>query len=1445
MSYFNVAEWYLGGPSGYVSNLTDLSIVWTDSTGRLTAAGTGTPHLLSTTALGGGISSFNLTGGLSLASQASHLAGGGLTGPMYFDPITVNGATLMLLYGRPDRGISGYSMNPDGTFASRFRFTGDLDAHSAIEVVTHPVSGMSYIYMADVAGAGISCWSIGAGNTLVQVGATSDYGSSWSSEIPAMTQVQIGNQPFLIAVSAATDSVRTFSVQSDGSLLKTSEVGAIQGLGIADPQLVDTVTIGDRTFVIVGSPGSSSLTVLEIDAAGRMTLTDHVIDTLYTRFDGISALDVLTVGDRVLVVVGGADDGLTLMTLMPDGRLVLLDSIADSLQSGLTNVRSVAMAWLNGSLNVFAASETEAGITRLTANLGTFAPMLTGTDGADTLSGDSRADMIFGNAGNDTIFGGGGDDILSDGAGTDRLTGGPGSDLFVLSADGQRDLITDFAVGQDRLDLSAWGRLYGFGQIAVTVTATGAIFRFGSEELEIITSNNQPLSVSSLALEDVFGLTHIVLPLSVAAIQQSGSASRDTLTGDAGDDELSGLGGGDVLFGLDGNDSLFGGSGNDSLFGGAGSDLLYGGVGDDYVEGGDGNDTLYGDGGLDSLFGGAGDDLIYSDGSAVIDGGAGTDTLLLPFTLAQLLSATQIAGGLVIGTPAGDVTVTNVETYVLGGATATAVQIIAALTPTTATLTGTAGADTLTATNIDTTIYGYGGADTLTGGTGNDRIEGGDGNDRLFGMAGNDALFGDTGDDYLNGGGGNDLLFGGADNDRLIGSIGNDSLFGGAGDDLLDGGDGDDILDGGSGTDTLFGGNGDDLLYAQGSGVIDGGAGTDTLYLSSTLAELLAATQSAGDLVIVTTTGDLTVTNVEVFCLAGVTMTAAQIIAGVIPKGATLKGTAGVDTLTATDLDTTIYGYGGADTLTGAAGRDWLYGGTGNDRLLGMAGNDRIYGEAGIDYLNGGGGDDLMYGGADNDRLIGSLGNDVMYGGTGNDFLDGGDGNDTLYGDGGFDSLFGGNGDDVMYSQGWGVVDGGAGIDTLILPFTLSQLLSAAQTAESVFLTTTAGQIAVTGVETFSLGGVVLTAAQIIAGVTPLGLTLRGSSGADTLMGSSGRDLLYSYAGNDVIYGGAGNDFFNGGGGNDLMYGGDGNDRMNGSIGNDILYGGAGNDYLIGSTGNDTLYGDDGFDSLFGGNGDDVLYCNGAGVVNGGAGLDRLVLPFGLSQLVSARSITGGLVIGTTTGVVTVTNVETYTLGGVTMTAAQILASLTPPAATLNGTSGADTLTATDANTTIYGYDGDDSLNGAAGQDCLYGGAGNDRLLGFSGNDRMYGDAGTDYLNGGGGDDVMFGGGDNDRLIGSLGNDTLDGGAGNDYLDGGEGSDTFIFNAGQDTIAGFEITLDRLVIDPGLWSSSIQSLIDSAVRVGNDTLLIFDDQTQITFLGITDLTGIDLVVGVI
>lgn len=129
--------------------------------------------------------------------------------------------------------------------------------------------------------------------------------------------------------------------------------------------------------------------------------------------------------------------------------------------------------------------------------------VLAGT-GNDTIFGNAKSNHLQGNFGNDVIHGGDGADTLIGDSGNDRLSGGFGGDVLTGGADSdvfvfaQSDLayyvtdrITDFARGEDKIDLSAIDASSSLlGDQAFQIVSSGLTGRVG--ELSVVLTQVSP-----------------------------------------------------------------------------------------------------------------------------------------------------------------------------------------------------------------------------------------------------------------------------------------------------------------------------------------------------------------------------------------------------------------------------------------------------------------------------------------------------------------------------------------------------------------------------------------------------------------------------------------------------------------------------------------------------------------------------------------------------------------------------------------------------------------------------------------------------------------------------------------------------------------------------------------------------------------------------------------
>ncbi|CAN7448123.1 beta strand repeat-containing protein [Devosia sp. LjRoot3] len=520
------------------------------------------------------------------------------------------------------------------------------------------------------------------------------------------------------------------------------------------------------------------------------------------------------------------------------------------------------------------------------------APVIIGTNAANTLNGTSEEDEIFGRNGNDTLsglagadklFGDAGNDRLLGGAGADILDGGVGNDTYVLADAGDVSLDTIVELAGGGVDTVEAGADY---MLAANV-----------ENLILIGTGNLSGTGNDADNSIVGTIGNNVI---------DGGLGNDTMTGGQGDDtyyvdssadrvvESAGAGNDEIrsklnVFGLAGLGNVerlsFVGTGN---FTGTGNGLA------NVITGGDGADTLDGAGGADTMAGGANDDtyMVNNAGDLVVEGdGEGIDTVRssVAYSLGNFVENLVLTAG---------------------------------------------GSLNATGNGLD---------NALTGGAGNNQLDGGLGADTMAGLAGNDSYVVDSLDDVVveAAGQGTDtvltalaefgigafdnvenLTFTGTGNftgqgnglgNVLTGAAGNDALAGGDGADTLVGNGGADTLDGGLGSDTMRGGDGNDTYHVDAAGdraIETSNQGIDTV--------LAAVNHTLGS-------------NVENLTLVGTATTG--------------NGNGLANTITGNDLN---------NTLGGAAGNDALHGGDGNDTLIGGSGDDILVGGAGTDTMTGG-----------------------------------------------------------------------------------------------------------------------------------------------------------------------------------------------------------------------------------------------------------------------------------------------------------------------------------------------------------------------------------------------------------------------------------------------------------------------------------------------------------
>lgn len=422
--------------------------------------------------------------------------------------VPVGGAVALLGAGSLDdrpapRGLS----STDGAMGTLVPLgLGGLDlaglSHLAQIGGTDAAGGAGLVVASQRSVPGLQVFALGADGTASLHGTVTDTAKSTLTGISALETVTVAGTGFVIAASDAEAGLSSFRAGPDGELTFVDALLAESGVGMAAITALTTVEVGGAVHVIAGSGPAGSLTALRLNESGVFFVTDHMLDTLDTRFDGVGGLASFTHNGRAFVLAGGSDNGLSLLELAPGGRLHHLQTIANAPGQVLDNVAALAVTVIGAEAQGLAAGATTAGLSQFRIPLDRIGPAILGGAGADTLAGGARDDHLDGGAGNDRLSGGPGNDRIVDGPGDDILTGGPGADTFVFVADGLPDRVTDFEIGIDRIDLADWGMLHHVGDLVMTPLSDGIRISFGAEVLDLRTFDAMPLAAADLGQDD-------------------------------------------------------------------------------------------------------------------------------------------------------------------------------------------------------------------------------------------------------------------------------------------------------------------------------------------------------------------------------------------------------------------------------------------------------------------------------------------------------------------------------------------------------------------------------------------------------------------------------------------------------------------------------------------------------------------------------------------------------------------------------------------------------------------------------------------------------------------------------------------------------------------------------------------------------------------------------
>ena len=457
-----------GGAARLIYSEADLNAAMSLSLGAVTAPGSG---YVSSQSLAAPVPFGNLDPGRSIAFQSV----GTVVRAFLFDShLGVLTSSLLDSAGQPAAAMAVSSslgaLKGVETFAVMGGATGDCAVLSKWNT------------------AGLQVFHLNSNGSLTFTDSIVDSAKTYVANVSDTASVTLAGQNYLLTLSSLENGITSYAIDGNDKATLVDSLGNHDLLAVSGPAALQVLQVGGQTYAVIAATGSSSLSVVRVNAMGCLFQTDHVVDDLTTRFSRTAVLDSFTLNGRSFVVTAGTDAGITVMELLPGGTLSHFATGVFETGSGLAAVTGLEVA-VNGSMaSIFVVDAHADRVQKFDLSLANLGDIIHSSGGL--AAGTSKDDLLLGSTATDTLQGGAGDDMLHSGGGADVITGGSGADRFVFAASSDSLLITDFELHSDRIDLSDWGHVYSTAALTITSTATGAVLGLNGHDVTLIAGNS-------------------------------------------------------------------------------------------------------------------------------------------------------------------------------------------------------------------------------------------------------------------------------------------------------------------------------------------------------------------------------------------------------------------------------------------------------------------------------------------------------------------------------------------------------------------------------------------------------------------------------------------------------------------------------------------------------------------------------------------------------------------------------------------------------------------------------------------------------------------------------------------------------------------------------------------------------------------------------------------
>ena len=190
----------------------------------------------------------------------------------------------------------------------------------------------------------------------------SDYQLDGAFEI---TNITIGDRTYLFVGSTDDDGISTFEWTPQGELIHRQKVNDSENTNYELDEIwgVEVASFGNKHFLFVSGTTDNGVSVFEIAADGSLTNTANVTDNATLSLDGAAGITTAEIGGKLFLFVSAhRDNGVNVFEVSASGTLTSRASVTDTAAINLAGARDVDTITIGTRTFLIVAGRSDNGI---------------------------------------------------------------------------------------------------------------------------------------------------------------------------------------------------------------------------------------------------------------------------------------------------------------------------------------------------------------------------------------------------------------------------------------------------------------------------------------------------------------------------------------------------------------------------------------------------------------------------------------------------------------------------------------------------------------------------------------------------------------------------------------------------------------------------------------------------------------------------------------------------------------------------------------------------------------------------------------------------------------------------------------------------------------------------------------------------------------------------